>query len=142
LLRHKTLNYWSKRLAHERGKAAGADEVYFSTADGRVWEGSRMNLFLVQGETLITPDLGGPVLPGVMRALVLERAAVLGLATREQSVTAEDLVAADEFFLTNAVRGLVPVGRMPGRTFDVPGPWTFRLDREINQWILDAGGTP
>src|SRR5262249_25468338 len=65
LARHKTLNYWSKRRAYDQAAAAGADEVLFATADGRLWEGSRTNLFLVHGQTLITPDLSGPVLPGI-----------------------------------------------------------------------------
>jgi branched-subunit amino acid aminotransferase/4-amino-4-deoxychorismate lyase len=101
-----------------------------------------MNVFLVRDSLLITPDLSGPVLPGIMRALVLERADALGLPTRERGVTAEDLDRADEVFLANAVRGIVPVGRMPGRTFEVPGPWTLRLEDAINQWIQDAGDSP
>jgi branched-subunit amino acid aminotransferase/4-amino-4-deoxychorismate lyase len=142
LTRHKTLNYWSKRLAFERGKAGGADEVLFATDDGMVWEGSRMTLFFIRGETLVTPDLAGPVLPGIMRALVLERAGAVGLSAREQGVPAGDLDRADEVFLTNAVRGVVPVGRLSGRTLAAPGPWTLRLVHEMNQWLRNAGGTP
>jgi branched-subunit amino acid aminotransferase/4-amino-4-deoxychorismate lyase len=139
LARHKTLNYWSKRLAFEQGRAAGADEVLLATPDGRIWEGSRTNLFLVRDGTLITPDLGGPVLPGIMRGLVLEKAAELGLETRQRGVSAEDLDRADEVFLTNAVRGLIPVGRTPGRTVAVPGPWMLRIKDRIEQWLREGG---
>jgi branched-subunit amino acid aminotransferase/4-amino-4-deoxychorismate lyase len=142
LARHKTLNYWSRRLAYERGRIAGADEVLFATADGRIWEGSRMNLFLVQDDELVTPELSGPVLPGVMRALVLEVAAELGLATCERSVGGEDLVRADEVFLTNAARGIVPVGRIPDRTFAAPGPWTTRLRTQIERRLYLGKPTP
>jgi branched-subunit amino acid aminotransferase/4-amino-4-deoxychorismate lyase len=135
LSRHKTLNSWSKRLAHERGRAEGADEVLFATPDGLIWEGSRTNLFLVRGTTLTTPGLSGPVLPGVMRGLVLEEAAELGLQTREQAVSRDDLDSSDEVFLTNAVRGIVPVGLLRlhelARTFTIPGPWTLRLVTRI-----------
>jgi branched-chain amino acid aminotransferase len=140
LTRHKTLNYWSKRLAHERARASGVDEVLFATPDGRFWEGSRMNLFLVRDAALITPDLGGPVLPGIMRGLILERAPEVGLSTQERSVLGEDLEGADEVFLSNAVRGIVPVGRTPARTFAAPGPWTLRLRTQIEQWLLHQGG--
>lgn len=142
LARHKTLNYWSKRLAYERGRAGGADEVLLATADGRVWEGSRTNLFLVRGATLITPGLDGPVLPGLMRALVLENAAAIGLEARERDVSIADLDVAEEVFLTNAVRGLVPVGRiaMTPRTLAVPGPWTDRLGTRIERWLHEGGG--
>jgi branched-chain amino acid aminotransferase len=142
LTRHKTLNYWSRRLAHERGRAAGADEVLFATADGRIWEGSRMNLFLVQDDELVTPDLSGPVLPGVMRGLVLEMATAIGMAVHERSVTAGELDRADEAFLTNAVRGIVPVGRTPDRTFAVPGPGTLRLRDQVERWLRNGEKTP
>src|SRR5205823_12510642 len=127
LARHKTLNYWGQRLAFERARSLGADEALLATPDARIWEGTRTNLFLVRGRSLVTPGTVGPVLPGVMRALVLERAPDAGLATSEEDVTIDDLDAADEVFLTNAVRGVVPVGRAEGRDREAPGPVTDRL---------------
>jgi branched-subunit amino acid aminotransferase/4-amino-4-deoxychorismate lyase len=141
LARHKTLNYWSKRLAHDQARAAEADEVLFATADGRLWEGSRTNLFLIQGETLITPDLGGPVLPGIMRALVLECAAAAGLAVQERSVTRADLAAA-EVFLTNSVRGILPVDRLFDQTYTVPGAATVRLCDRVECWLRQERESP
>jgi branched-subunit amino acid aminotransferase/4-amino-4-deoxychorismate lyase len=142
LARHKTLNYWSKRLAYEHGRSAGADDVLCTTADGRVWEASRANLFFVRGQTLVTPDLSGPVLPGIMRGLVLELAAGVGLEVREQGVTAVDVAAADEVFLTNSVRGIIPVGRLADRTFEAPGVWTVRLRDRIEQWLQQEDAQP
>ena len=141
LARHKTLNYWSRRLAYEQGRQQGADEVLLATPDGRFWEGTRTNLFLVRDEALLTPGLSGPVLPGIMRALVLELAAGIGLApvVCERGVSGTDLETADEVFLTNAVRGLVPVGRIPGRSFTAPGPWTCRLRDRVTQWLHQWG---
>jgi branched-subunit amino acid aminotransferase/4-amino-4-deoxychorismate lyase len=141
LARHKTLNYWSRRLAYEQGKQQGADEVLLATPDGRFWEGTRTNLFLVRDAALLTPGLFGPVLPGVMRALVLERAAGAGLSpvACERGVSETDLETADEVFLTNAVRGLVPVGRTPGRSFTAPGPWTCRLNDRVTEWLHRRG---
>jgi branched-subunit amino acid aminotransferase/4-amino-4-deoxychorismate lyase len=142
LARHKTLNYWGRRLAYEKGRLEGADEVLFATVDGRIWEGTRTNLFLVRGLRLITPDLSGPVLPGVMRGLVLERAIEIGLEVREQDVRGEDLVEADEVFLTNAVRGIIPVGRIPDRSYPAHGPCTSRLNTEIERWLNVGKQTP
>jgi len=141
LARHKTLNYWSRRLAYEQGRQRGADEVLLTTPDGRFWEGTRTNLFLVRDAALLTPGLSGPVLPGIMRALVLELAAGVGLSwvACEGGVSVNDLETADEVFLTNAVRGLVPVGRTPGRSFTAPGPWTCRLRDRVTQWLHQWG---
>ena len=138
LARHKTLNYWGKRMAWERARASGADEALLATPDGRIWEGSRTNLFLVRDGTLVTPGLEGPVLPGVLRGMVLEMAERMRIEVFETDVTSLDLDAADETFLTNAVRGVVPVGRWSvgplGASGSIasapdsgPGPLTRRL---------------
>ena len=74
LARHKTLNYWRKRIAQAQAAATGSDDVLCRTPAGLICETSRANIFLVEGGRLSTPDLGGPLLPGVMRAVVLERA--------------------------------------------------------------------
>jgi branched-subunit amino acid aminotransferase/4-amino-4-deoxychorismate lyase len=137
LARHKTLNYWPRRLVYEQGRQRGADEVLLATPDGRIWEGTRTNLFLVRDGAIVTPGLGGPVLPGIMRALVLELAAGAGLslAPCEAGVSRTELETADEVFLTNSVRGLVPVGRTPHRVYKAPGPWTCRLRDRVAQWL-------
>lgn len=141
LARHKTLNYWAKRIALERAKEIGHDETLIQSADGALWEGTRTNLFLVQGRTLATPWLDGPVLPGVMRALVLERAVQLGLRVEQRRLFMTDLNLADEVFLTNSVRGIVPVGRFGARTYDAPGPLTRTL-RDDTLLLLHFGETP
>ncbi len=139
LVRHKSLNYWSRRLAFEEARRLGVDEALFSTPDGRVWEGSRTNLFLVRDETLWTPGLDGPIVPGIMRGLVLERAPTLGLAIREGDLSGTDLVEADEVFLTNAVRGIIPVAGALGRVFKSPGHWTRRLQEATVKWLVREG---
>jgi branched-subunit amino acid aminotransferase/4-amino-4-deoxychorismate lyase len=146
LARHKTLNYWSRRLAQERGRAKNADEVLFSTSYRYYWEGSRTNLFLIRGNELITTGLGGPVLPGIMRALVLELALRLTPslvpAIAESGISHANLLAADEVFLTNAVRGIIPVGRIMdpmGRKWPAPGPVTCQLRDRVEEWFQQEG---
>jgi branched-subunit amino acid aminotransferase/4-amino-4-deoxychorismate lyase len=135
LARHKTLNYWGKRLAHEDAVKQGSDDVLVMTVDGLVHESSRSNLFLVESNRLITPELGGPVLPGITRQIVLERAIALGVETAEEPVTLERLVQASEAFLTNSVRGILPLARLMGRTLPAPGLLTSRLDRAFHEWL-------
>jgi branched-chain amino acid aminotransferase len=142
LARHKSLNYWSRRLAFEDARRRGADEALFSTPDGRIWEGSRTNLCLIRDETLWTPGLEGPIVPGIMRGLVLERATSLGLAIREGDLSGHDLDEAEEVFLTNAVRGMIPVARASGRTFEAPGPWTRRLRNALVEGLQHEGVRP
>lgn len=135
LARHKTLNYWGKRLAHEAAQALGNTESLSRTPDGRFWEGSRTNLFVVASGRLVTPPTTGPLLPGVMRAVVLERAHALGLPIEEPPLTLDDLLGADEWFLTNALRGMLPVARVRDQERVSPGPITARLQVELDTWL-------
>ncbi|MFO0950874.1 MAG: aminotransferase class IV [Isosphaeraceae bacterium] len=150
LARHKTLNYWSRRRAHEKARGLGFDEVLsVGQRDGStvVWEGSRTNLFVVAGETLKTPSLEGPLVPGIMRALVLECAAETSLQIREvEGLPLADVRGADEVFLTNSARGVIPVARVHamGRddrfVGDVPDTWTQRLMRLVRDRLDGSAG--
>jgi branched-subunit amino acid aminotransferase/4-amino-4-deoxychorismate lyase len=152
LTRHKTLNYWPRRLAFEEARRRGFDEVLARTPDGRFCEGSRTNLFLIEGETLRAPSRAGPILPGVMRGLVLEQARRLPLSIDvDAEVSWSRLGRAEEVFLTNSVRGILPVARagdlgphprLPGFTWSAPGPWTQRLWGEISDWLRQGGTRP
>lgn len=110
LARHKSLNYWLRRLAFESARPRGLDEVLLRTADGRDQEGSRTNLFLVRGGGLITPTTDGPIVPGILRAVAIECARGAGIPVRESDgFSEEDWAQADDAFLTNSVRGIIPI---------------------------------
>jgi para-aminobenzoate synthetase/4-amino-4-deoxychorismate lyase len=97
-LSHKT----SARGFYDQAReAAGTFEVLFEDADGFLTEGSFSNLFVPRGAGLVTPPLRNGLLPGILRAELLES----GRAT-EASLTRTDLI--DGFFIGNAVRGLIP----------------------------------
>ena len=130
-IRHKCLNYWPRRLAHERATALGADEALSVTPDGLLWEGSRTNLFLVLGDILATPKGDGPLLPGIMRGVVLERAQTFGIEAIEGEFSADSFEVADEAFLTNSVRGIIPIARLFSRQFRAPGPVTRQLREDV-----------
>jgi branched-chain amino acid aminotransferase/4-amino-4-deoxychorismate lyase len=141
LARHKTLNYWRKRLAHADALAAGSDEVLCVTADRFLCETSRFNIFLVDGQRLYTPGIEAPLLPGVMRRLVLDRAPRIGLEVREEPLPLERITTAGESFLTNSVRGIVPVRRLLAATLPAPGPTTRQLWDDILRWLCSGGET-
>ncbi len=131
LARHKTLNYWRKRIAHDRALEAGGDDVLCLTHEGRICEASRSNIFLVRDGRLETPAADGPLLPGIMRGVVLEFARRMGMEVVEESLPIERITAADEAFLTNSVRGIVPIARLMGVEFAAPGRVTLQLCDEI-----------
>jgi branched-chain amino acid aminotransferase len=142
LTRHKTLNYWRKRIAQAQAIQAGSDDVLCLTPDGLICETCRANVFLVKGRRLITPGLDGPLLPGVVRWVVLERARRLGIEVEEGPVPLERIATADEAFLTNSLWGILPIARLLDRELPAPGPATRQLWSDILPWLECGGTTP
>ncbi len=97
-LRHKTS---ARAFYDDARKAAGTFEVVFEDPDGLLTEGSFTSLFVPQGDALVTPPLRNGLLPGILRADLIES----GRAT-EAPLTRADLIGG--FFVGNAVRGLIP----------------------------------
>ncbi|HEU4906900.1 MAG TPA: aminotransferase class IV [Solirubrobacterales bacterium] len=83
-------------------------------SDGAVLEASRANLFAVLEGVLHTPPLDGRILPGVTRARVIERADSAAIPVHERALSRDDLLAADEVFLTGSVRGIEPATSLDG----------------------------
>lgn len=137
---HKTLNHWSNRLLYEQARADGFDECVTISADGKIWEGSRTNLFVVEDGRLLTPPAAGPILPGIMRGLILRQGAELGLDVEESPLGLFDrLFQPQEVFLCNSVRGIMPVRAWGEASFPAPGPVTCRLWEKTRRW-LESGG--
>jgi branched-subunit amino acid aminotransferase/4-amino-4-deoxychorismate lyase len=140
LAHHKTLNYWPNRQMYEQARTEGFDECVTVSPDGNLWEGSRSNLFVVEGDRLLTPPVSGAILPGIMRGLILEHGARLGLDVQETPLGLFDgLFQPEEVFLCNSVRGIMPVRAWGEARYPAPGPATRRLWDEIKR-LLNAGG--
>lgn len=95
-LRHKT----SDRGFYDAARGTRA-EVAFVDRDGFLTEGSFTTLFVERGGVLVTPPLARGLLPGVLRAELLENGRAI-----EGDLTPADL--AGGFFVGNALRGLIP----------------------------------
>jgi para-aminobenzoate synthetase/4-amino-4-deoxychorismate lyase len=77
---------------------------------GELLETGSGNLFIVEGDTLVTPPADGRILPGVTRAEVLRLAG----SAREEAIDLERMRAADEVFVTSAIRVIQSVGSPAG----------------------------
>lgn len=115
LARHKTTSRLLYELCREEARAAAADETLLADPAGRVLEGTASNVFAVLGGRLVTPPLSLPILPGIARAVTLERAHALGIEARESELTRDQLMDAEEVFVTNAVQEVVPAARVGTR---------------------------
>jgi branched-subunit amino acid aminotransferase/4-amino-4-deoxychorismate lyase len=82
------------------------DSVILYNEMGNVSEAFNANLFIISDDEVLTPALSEYCLDGVMRHFILNKLKSLGCVVRETVITEEDLLNADEVFLTNATRGM------------------------------------
>ncbi|KUP20904.1 aminotransferase class IV [Paenibacillus sp. DMB5] len=112
-VRLKSLHYMNNILAKRElaryPSAAGGAEGLMLTAQGFVAEGIVSNIFFINEDVLYTPDISTGILPGITREMVLMLAREAGLQTEQGFYQWEQLLAADEIFLTNSIQELVPV---------------------------------
>ena len=134
----KATSYAHQTLALRQARARGADEALLTDTRGRLSEGTFTNLFLVHGGFVHTPSPDTGCLPGVMRALVLRWCADLGIGALQGHYQPDRLTGVDEVFLTNSMRGVVPVGSVDGVALPAPGPVTAALQAHGGS----APGTP
>ena len=102
--------------------------------DGNVTEGPGFNVFAVKDKVLITPDKG--VLAGVSRKTVLEMAEHLGINTSVRSLSVEELLEADEVFLSSSGGGVIPIIRVNETIFGngASGPISVQLNETYWNW--------
>ncbi len=151
---HKTLNYWPRlrELQHAAAKRAG--EAVLLQVTNHLAGGCVSNLFLARGGELLTPIargeegfaegagvegsgptsakgsyLASPVLPGITREWVLEWAREQGIRARRKMLSVEEMLGADEVFLTNSSWGALPVVKVEAEAIGdgVVGPITGRV---------------
>lgn len=128
----KHLNRLEQVLARAEWQDDAIQEGLMLDSYGHVIEGTMSNLFIVKNAVLYTPALTQSGIAGIVRQLVLEFAEQLSLSVSIQSLDKEQLLAADEVFVTNSVIGIWPVKQIAEQCWPV-GEWTRRLQAMLNQ---------
>jgi branched-chain amino acid aminotransferase len=115
--RLKTLSYMDNVLAARKAVAKGFDDALMLNSAGRVACSTIGNLFLEMDGQLVTPSLSEGVLPGIMRAAVIQQATFMGVVVKEKQVKVQDIARADTMFVTNSLRFLRNVTKCDGKRF-------------------------
>jgi len=112
----KTTSYFSRMIALNLAHQKKAAEAIWFTLDNRLAEGCISNVFLVKDSKLYTPPINTPVLPGVARKTVCLLAKQNSIELTEKDLSIDDLLGADEIFLTNVIMQVMPIMKVENHT--------------------------
>lgn len=138
----KAIALLANALLRQQAIDQGAVEAIL-VRDDLVTEGAASNIFVVNGDCLVTPPKGPYILPGITRDLVVEIARNKKIACDEKPVNVAALRAADEVWLTSSTKEVLPITRIDGRPVGngKPGPMharLFALYREYKQAFIQG----
>jgi D-alanine transaminase len=106
----------------QQGVEAGVDETILYNADHQVTEASACNVFMVKEEVVFTAPLDDQILPGITRQILIEiLRSKSDLKVVEQSFSIEDLLQADEVWLTSSTKEVAPVIEVAGQAIGQGG---------------------
>jgi 4-amino-4-deoxychorismate lyase len=131
----KTISYATNMAAQRTARDRGADDAVLVGLGGELLEAPTASLWWRTGQTLFTPSLDLGILAGITRATLCDLAPTLGLKVLEGVYTAEDLLAADEAFLSSSTRELMPVIEVDGAPVASgrPGPAAAELQSALRR---------
>ncbi len=105
-----TGSYINTALAKTESTLNGYDEAIFTDEAGHVVEGSAENLFIIKGNSLITPPVSDDILQGITRQTMITLVRDhTDLAIVERSIGRTELYQADEIFLVGTGAEVAPV---------------------------------
>ncbi len=135
-------NYSGTLLPFKEITLAGYDEIIFLNASNEkiIDEARSANIFVLKDKTLKTPSLQGSILPGITRDSILKIAEkVFHLDVREEDVTIEDLMSADEVFFTGTAVVVAPVGSIcyNDKTVKLEKSYTGSITKNIREMLIN-----
>lgn len=131
----KTKNGLIYIMASLDAQSKQLDDVLIQNEKRSIIESSSSNLFVVSNGVLYTPSLDEGVLAGTMRMKIINLALKAGIKVYECAIMPQNLLAADELLLTNAISGVRWVGGY--RTKRYRNEMAKRLVELLNVSIAD-----
>jgi branched-chain amino acid aminotransferase len=102
-------NYMNSQLIKMEALLNGFAEGIALDDRGYVSEGSGENIFLVTGDTVLTPPLSSSILPGITRDSVIQICQELGITIKERTIQRAALYVADEIFFSGTAAEVTPI---------------------------------
>jgi len=138
----KTTSYLSRMIALNLAHQKRAAEALWFTVDNRLAEGCISNVFLVKNSELCTPPITTPVLPGIARKTVCQLARQNSIKLTEKDLSIDDVLGADEIFLTNVIMQVMPITKIEKHTVGdgQVGPIAKRLHKCFEELVKKECG--
>jgi D-alanine transaminase len=103
-------------LHFQHGYERGHDETLLFNANNELTEASACNAFIVKDGKVITPPLDNQLLPGITRHILLDVLRRDGsIAVEERSVSMDEVLNADEVWITSSSKEVAPVTQIDGK---------------------------
>lgn len=128
---NKIINVTASIFANENG----LDNCLLLNDTKNVIEALQGNIFMLKGNTLITPPVSEGCLNGVMRRQVLALARKIeNLEVVEEVISPFDLQKSDELFITNVIKGIQPITKYRKKEFttNLPAILVQKLNESIS----------
>ncbi|MHC4556210.1 MAG: aminotransferase class IV [Planctomycetota bacterium] len=134
---HKTTSYFPRIIALNLAHQKRAAEALWFTVDNRLAEGCISNVFLVKDSALYTPPIETPVLAGIARKTVCQIALKDSIELVEKDLTIDNVLAADEIFLTNVIMQVMPIIKVEKHMVGdgKAGQMTKKLQKDFDEFI-------
>lgn len=123
----KSNNLLNNAIAMQQALRHGAEEALMCNYRGEIAECSQSNIFLVRAGAVVTPPSESGLLEGITRQFIFEIGAGEGIEVREETLYPQDLVTADEAFITGTTREISPVVRIDEHVIGSGRPGTVTL---------------
>ena len=112
-----------------KNKTNSGDCLVLNT-DGRIAEAISSNIFLMEDGVFYTPSLQEACVAGVMRDVLIHHLREQGKQVVEKGITVDDLLKADEIFLSDVIHGLRWVGAFKTKRYF--NNFSLKLIKELN----------
>jgi len=111
----KTGNYLNNILCLKEAKDQGADDALILDLEGHITELTTSNFFIVRQGEIWTAPLDVGILDGITRRYLIQVARELGLTVHEKRFGLEEVLSADEAFVSSTLKGAMPVWKVNGQ---------------------------
>jgi branched-chain amino acid aminotransferase len=113
----KSNNYLPYVMAGLFAKKNKLNDCIVLNSFGRICDSAIANIFIIEENNIYTPPLAEGCVAGVMRRWMLEKFNLKQYHVTEKNLSIDDLLNADEFFLTNSVYHLRWIKNFRGKNY-------------------------